>query len=379
MCGAGLLVTKLWIKYPTAQAMSSMLPKFPMLQTLQMMQSDVDADHLQCFSSLPRLIELCLPHCFSSRSKLQPQHFTYLSQLTSLHLHFECGHRMTPEDLPGGMFQTLRKLQQVSITGMRQGRAPFVDLACLPELSSFCTDYATSDITLLSDLTKLHITDHGYFPVFEQSFGNLVKLTALHVGSKYGTSVNDIVSLHMFPKLANLVLQGPIKMSQSDPSEHLRQQSRWNALTSLTSVKHLELKEVDHTYKTFWTLGCMTQLTCLHFSSCNPFLKAQLLDEHLLGLSTLTCLHKLTCKFPCSSFQDKGYAHHPRMSAIGDLLRYSLSFCTMNCKFLFGCNCMIFRDVDVDSSRSSAYRSRYNQVRTLAHVNRMASAERMGM
>ena len=358
-------MTKLWIKYPTAQQLSSRLPKFPMTQSLQMLQSDTNADHLQCFSSLPRLNELCLLHCFSSTSKLQPRDFTHLSQITALHLHFQNCDEVTPADLPGSMFQMLKKLQHVSITGMHQRKAAFVELACLPELSSFCADRVTLNITLLSDLTKLHITEYELSPVFGSPFSKLTNLKALHVGSKYGTSAKVIMGLHIFPQLASLVLQGPIDISQFDanePKEYIRQQSRWNALTSLTSVKHLELKKVDHTYQTFWTLGCMTQLTCLQFSSCNPFLKAQPLDNGLLGLSSLTCLNKLECKFLCSAFQDRGQVHDPELSRVGDLLRYSLSFCTIKCTCLFGCKCTMPSDADIDSSRSSQYRSCFNLI-----------------
>lgn len=223
-CSAGLLVTKLSVKTLKAKALSSMLKRFPMVETLQLQHPQITPGHLLCFSSTTRLKQLCLPSCFPHRPRLQSRDFAHLMQLTSLHLHFQPRFRATPKLLPQAMLQTLRNLQHVTITGMHHGKAPFADLASLPELVSFKTDQAKLEMTLLTNLRRLHITEHRVQScVFEQSFSTLARLTALEVGNAWGSiwSVNNITSLHCFPQLAELVLTGPYHLSPPvTPVEH---------------------------------------------------------------------------------------------------------------------------------------------------------------
>ena len=330
-----------------------MLQKFPMVETLQLHHPQITPGHLLCFSSTTRLKQLCLPSCFPPhRPRLQSRDFAHLMQLTSLHLHFPPSSRATPKLLPQALLQTLRNLQHVTITGIHHGEAPFADLASLPELVSFKTDQAKLEMTLLINLRRLHITEHSHkiFYVFEQSFSALARLTALKVGNTWGSpwpgSVNEIMSLHCFPQLAELVLTGPYHLSPH-LSEHGDRQRRWSALTSLTSVKHLQLKNVYHNLYVFDILGRMTQLTCLCFSSCAyQGLNVELLNESLLGLSTLTSLLRLECKAPCSIFQGVGQAHSPQLSTFGDALESSLSLFTGTCVCHFGCDCTIKSDID---------------------------------
>lgn len=240
-------------------------------------------------------------------------------------------------DLPKDLFQTLKKLQHVTIIGMYYGWAPFADMAMLPELKSFKTERVHESMTQLAKLQELHITGVCVFHLFDESFSNMSQLTKLQVGSKFGTNKNDIVSLHAFSGLHTLTLNGPFKHIR--PGYNPGRLQRWDALTTLTSVQHLCLLDVDHVYDTFAVLGEMTQLTALYFCSINPNLHYQKLDEGLLGLSSLTNLKTLTCKFQCSAFQLKQQKHQPMLSAVGDLLKYSLSFCSSQCACEFGCRC----------------------------------------
>ena len=339
---AGTLTTKLWTTRSDCskvQALSKLQPKFPNLHALQLRQEQLTGEHLKCCGHLPKLAELCLPYCFSIHSQLQAEGFEHLQQLTSLHLHLDRDLQMRPKDLPQGLFQPLTSLQHVNITGMCSGEAPFADLACLPQLKSFRTGQVHLGMTILTGLRELHITRERPFHLFEEDFSSLSQLSKLQVGSQWGNNKSDILSLHVFPQLHSLVIAGPFK--NIFPGKNPGRLQRWDALTTLTTVERLYLKQVDHVYETFSVLGRMTQLTCLSFSSCNQFLKPQLLNEALMGLSSLVKMRKLDCKFLCSAFQLKGEAHIPEISVIGDLLRYSLSFCNLGCACQFGCKCTL--------------------------------------
>lgn len=338
----GTLATKLWTNRSdcsNVQALSNLQSRFPNVHTLQLRQEQLTGEYLQCCGLLPKLTELCLPHGFDILSHLQAEDFEHLQQLTSLHLHFDTDLDLIPKDLPQGLFQPLRSLQHVTITGMCSGEAPFADLACLPQLRSFRTGQVHLGMTVVTRLKELHIAPERPFHLFEESFSSLFQLSKLQIGSQWGTNKNDILSLHVFSRLHSLVIAGPFKNIL--PGNNPGRLQRWDALTTLTTVKRLYLKEVDHVYDTFSVLGLMTCLTCLSFSSCNQFLKPQLLNEALMGLSSLVKLTRLDCKFLCSAFQLKGQAHVPEMSVIGDLLQYSLSFCNLGCACHFGCKCTL--------------------------------------
>ena len=331
--------------------------RFPNVHTLQLRQEQLTGEHLKCCGLLPKLTELCLPYCFSIHSQLQADDLEHLQQLTSLHLHFDKDLQMKPKDLPQGLFHPLTSLQHVTITGMCSGEAPFAELACLPQLKSFRTGHVHVGMAVLTGLRELHIAPERPFHLFEESFSSLSHLSKLQVGSQWGTNKSDILSLHVFARLHTLVIAGPFK--NIFPGNNPGKLQRWDALITLTTVERLYLKEVDHVYDTFTVLGFMTQLTCLSFSSCNQFLQPQLLNEALMGLSSLVKLRRLDCKFLCSAFQLKGQAHVPEMSVIGDLLRYSLSFCNLGCACQFGCKCTLTLDeeaVDNEGKWCTRYR-----------------------
>ncbi len=87
--------------------------------------------------------------------------------------------------------------------------------------------------------------------------------------------------------MCKLILNGPFKAI--DYSPYPGRLRRWDAVTMLPQVDHLELLRMDYTYQALQPLGSMTQLAYLYFSTSRHHEhNEQLLDKHLMYLSGLT-------------------------------------------------------------------------------------------
>ena len=145
----------------------------------------------------------------------------------------------------------------------------------------------------ISKLTRLQslsfLADRDFAP-FLHCVSALQALTALQAGSSLedygGIGYKDLSSLRVFSNLQKLSLIG-LKGDEAKV---------WVELTSFTSLKHLELRDVWHTYGTLNSLAEMTQLTCLDFFPKYPVDLGEL-DQKLAALSTLTNLDILKCHF----------------------------------------------------------------------------------
>lgn len=337
---AGPLISRVW--FEDRQDGPHWVPcvsRFAAVSSLSLKGPLSKFDHFATLATFQHLRELCLIDCIHYSSAAYLQQFSVLAQLTCLHLHCSKQLQLQARDVCG-IFYHLSNLQHVTITGMKDGDIPDDTLAFLPGLTSFCTDRLQEGLTSLQSLQHLTISNDLPFRPFGDDFSRLSCLTSIQVGSKRGTDGEDIVSLHYLPQLRKLVLNGPIKLIHPAFRQGAEEIYCWHALTTLTHVQHLELRDVDHIYRVFAQLGHMSQLTSLYFSSCSKVVKVEELDKHLTNLSRLVNLKLLTCIFDCSAFlQAPGEPHSPDLACLGEPLRHDFVLTNPTCVCTFGCKC----------------------------------------
>ena len=117
----------------------------------------------------------------------------------------------------------------------------------------------------------------------------------------------------------------------------------WEEVARFTSVKHLDLEGVHHTYGAFTNLAKMTQLTCLNFS-LKGYVELDSVDQQLAALSTLTSLDILRCHFCCRKRPSDSWGHVPY------LLSHNCSSVQMvgsTCQVWTGSRFYEYNDVDL--------------------------------
>lgn len=182
---------------------------------------------------------------------------------------------------------------------------------------------------------QTHLTWPGFrrqrpHPACPDSFSVSSNLTYLGTGTFYGSHRSDILSMRVFPNLHKLRLYGSMRPDTYvpdvyEPDKYEDSLRVWDALTSLKCVKKLRLVHPDyddyddnekHTYDILQRVGTLTHFTHLGFSSHNPELRYQHLDESLLHLSALTNLQVLRCHFPKPDLEQPGDCGHALASVL---------------------------------------------------------------
>ena len=253
---------------------------------------------LQCLSRLSHLQHLRLDYiCFpwAEQQGKAPAFaaalFRCTPYLTSLVLHWD-KELILQHELEH--ISSLAKLCRLDLSG--SDAVPITALAHLTGLTSLHVKTPSEDLAKLTGLRQLNFCSNHVFVLLPISFSALSKVTALRAGSCHSTNRSDILSMKILPSLQNLILNGPVK--RIEPGEYPGRLRRWEAFSSLTSIKHLELVDVDHTSDMFRHLASMTQLTHLSISSVSTCASHQKMGNGLLHLSRLVSLRYLHCCFP---------------------------------------------------------------------------------
>lgn len=226
--------------------------------------------------------------------------FQFLHKLTSLELGSHSQAPVTPDELQG--ISHLTNLQHISINqGLHCVPVPYNCLIKLTSLTSIEVDRFEPGLCELTRLKSLSFLPHNHFVPCSEAFSSLQALTALAVGSiprdYRGIGYKDLPKFNVLSNLQKLTLTGLMGCFRDPDDRSVRINVKvWSQLASFTSVKHLELKDVCHTYGAFPNLAKMTQLTCLTFF---PAFSVNLegLADMLAVLSALTNLDVLKCQF----------------------------------------------------------------------------------
>ena len=280
------------------------IQKYPHIQSLHLYRVSLYFSQFENMGKLPNLRDMALLQLRSAEKADQPllegcrgtrrSAFQFLHNLTSLELG---GHRraaVTLDEFQG--VSQLTNLQHITVKQLQPNNVPYSILVRLTSLTSLEVDQLELGISQLTRLQSLSFL--APFAPFPNCFSALQALTALKAGSNledYGAmSYKDLPSLQVFSNLQKLTLTGLVG---TDYDIHKKAKG-WVVLTSITSLKHLELRDVCHTYGTLINVAWMTQLTCLNLvPSRMDRVDLGELNQTLAALSTLTNLELLKCHF----------------------------------------------------------------------------------
>lgn len=301
-------MTRMRLYAQRSEQVCFVLQKYPHIRSLHLYRVSLYFSQFEDMGKLPNLRHIALYQLRSAEEAEQPllegkpgarrSAFQFLHKLTSLELGGHSQAAVTPDEVQGILHLT--NLQHITFT--RDVPVPYTILLELTSLTALEVEQLEPGTYGLTRLQRLSLLPHNHFAPFSEALSSLQALTALAVGSVprdyRGISCRDLAKLTVLSNLQKLTLTG-LMGDLRDPGHaynlHRRAQV-WMDLASFTTVRHLELIDVCHTYSAFTNLAKMTQLTCLTFFPVCP-VDLEGLDNELAALSTLINLDVLKCHF----------------------------------------------------------------------------------
>ncbi|KAL3163056.1 hypothetical protein ABBQ32_009479 [Trebouxia sp. C0010 RCD-2024] len=230
--------------------------------------------------------------------------FSFLTGLTELTLN-----QYPQAALPVQDMQQLSLLINVGTLTLKQiwgVTVPYQALASMSHLTALHIDTSQEEKSLctlpahLTGLKSLSVecTQPEFCPFLPVSsrYTALTALTMLSLTEVENVVQRDLASLTAFCSLERLSIKG--RHLDEPGGQHWPKAHDWKGITAFTTVKHLDLDHIDHDIGICSNLRKLTQLTHLRLTSMQNVYD-DFMQQDLMSLATLPCLHLLHCSFVC--------------------------------------------------------------------------------